>query len=51
MDICATGQLHHSDYREFVLIIEQRIDELVSIKRPVDMEEHVWWLQFPPDVT
>jgi hypothetical protein len=41
MDIYATGQLYYSDYKVFVLKIEQWIDELASIKRPVDMEEHV----------
>jgi len=50
MNIRATGQLHHTDYKEFVLKIEQRIDEFGSIKSSVNMEDLVGRLQLYPDV-
>jgi hypothetical protein len=50
MDIHATGQLQHPNYKEFVRKIEQRIDELGSFKSPINMDDLVGRPHLYPEV-
>jgi hypothetical protein len=50
MDIHATGQLQHSDYKKFVLKIKHQVDELSSFKSPRNMDDLVGRPHLYPEV-